>query len=303
MHREYRRQRTQYEEDPISPRYRKDIKNLPPLVFDEKRKIYLPNPVLVHTTPYWLTFTEDAAGSNAAIVPANSTLQRNMNNDKTALVDLRSLMGVATSNNYIVRIYDNEYQRDLSNRPLHANTIIGVSTFPNQNPIPFLLSRTQSLFFFLTDLSGAQNTIRLTWQSMRYYFNIEEKILESLSQASEFSRLYYYTTDQDVTLPVGTTVQQESISIISEADFMLHRITSEQTGDFLIRITDAATGCRYMNGWIHSSTFSGNAQNYYDIEPMLLQRKSILSIELINLDVVPNTIYLTLNGANYYYKR
>jgi hypothetical protein len=138
---------------------------------------------------------------------------------------------------------------------------------------------------------------------MRYYFQVEDEVLEKLSEASKKSRLYFYTTDRDVTLPVGAAVQTEAIKIINEADFMLYRITSEQTGDFLIRITNTNTGYRLMNGWIHSSMFAGNAQNYLDIEPMLIQRQALLKIELINLHTLPNTVYLTFSGANYYTER
>ncbi len=283
--------------------HRQDIEDLPPLIYDKNKRMYLPNPLLVHTTPYWLTFVEDSTGSNAAVVPANSTLQRNMNNDKTAVIDLRYLTGTATSNQYLINIFDVEYQRYISNRALHANTIVGVSTFPNKNPIPFLLSKTQSLFIYLTNLTASTNTIRLAWQALKYYSDINNKIIPKLSKASQISRLYYYTTDQDVSLTVSTAIQRSAITIISEADFMLYRITSEQTGDFLIRITDSNTGFRFMNGWIHSSCFSGNAQNYYDFEPMLLQRKTILNIEFINLHTATNNVYLTFTGANYYYER
>ena len=132
------------------PIFRRDITKLPPLVCinnDEDR--VLPNPVLTHATPYWFTFNT-INNLNSVTIPANSTVQRNMINDKTALMDLRSLMGEATSAQYLVRIYDNEFSRDMMNRPVHANTIVGNNLRPFSMVEPgFLLFRTQSLQFFL----------------------------------------------------------------------------------------------------------------------------------------------------------
>jgi len=283
---------------------REDIKDLAPLVYNEIKKNYEPNPILQHSIPYYATFDEDASGSSEAVIPASSTIEKTITNDASGVIDIRQLAGISTGD-YLVSIYDNEYQRVLSNRPLHSSTIIGTSSFPFKLPTPLILHKTQSLRFYLTDLSGASNSVRITCAGIKYYFDVDEKIFSKQSKASQISRPYFYTTDNEVNLSVSTAVQAPYyITTLTEADFYLYRITSKQDGPFLVRITNTSTGMNFSNNtFIHSDTFSGTSQNYKDMEPMLIERKTILKLEFINLHTAVNNVYITLTGVNYYYDR
>ena len=128
-------------------------------------------------------------------------------------------------------------------------------------------------------------------------------MLDYRSFASKKSRPYWYTTDLEVSLPNDTNVHTYYISIIAEADFMLHRLTSEQTGHWEVRITDTTTGWTFMNGFVRNSVLTGNSQYYRDIEPQLIQRKTSLQLDFINRSGGVNDVYFTMSGMNYHYDR
>src|SRR5581483_1300628 len=73
----------------------------------------------------------------------------------------REIAGVSTSTNYTLQIYRGRDNRPFMQQPIHSTEFVGTGTnpFPLLTPFEFL-SREYILVNF-TDLSGAQNTIRL----------------------------------------------------------------------------------------------------------------------------------------------
>ncbi|HDI51233.1 MAG TPA: hypothetical protein ENF45_01260 [Bacteroidetes bacterium] len=285
----------------ITPIFREDFVNVAPLVKDEDQTLH-PNPYLIRTTPFWLTFDE-YAGTSTVTVPANQSIRRVMSTDKSGMVDIRRLSGKATSTELLVSIYDNEYQRFLMNRSIHYNNIIGTAYDPFILPVPLIIHQTQSLVIDLHDLSGADNVFDPAFQGYRYYFDAKHEIFDKEENASRLSRPYFYTTDDDVELQVSTDVQTAYITIVNDADFYLYAINSHQEGEYKIRITNLSTGLGWQNGWINSSNFAGRARDYSRFEPMLIQRRTQLKVDFINLHTATNKVYLTLVGAHYYYPR
>ena len=282
--------------------YREDIKDLAPIVLEGRD--LTPNPILTKTTQFQFVFDEQANDSSVAI-NANGTARRQMTNDKSGLIDIRDFKGVFTDSNMLVHIYDSQFSRYLSNRPLHCDTVFGTGLNPYEIPAPLKIHPTQTLIFDFTDLSGNPNNARLALNGQKYYFDSEKLLFENLSIASKIYRPYWYTTDTDISLTVGTGINTFFFTVINEADFYWDQIMTRQTGPFLIKMTNTAVGRAFTNGWIHSSNFGNNAQTNYvrTFEAMLLQRRTNIRFDIINLHTATNNIYITLGGTNYYYER
>lgn len=285
----------------MKPIFREDFGNIAPLVADNDG-VLAPNPYLVYTTDYDLTFDENA-GSSSITVPANQSLRRIISTDRRGAVDIRRIYGKATSPDLLVSIYDNEYQRFLMNRPVHFRNIAGSAINPFLLPIPLIIHQSQSLVLDITDLSGADNTIDLAFKGRRYYFDAFKEVFDKASNASRLSRPYFYTTDDAVDLQVGTQIQSAYVTIVNDADFYLYGRNGYSEGDFKVKITSLSTGLAWQNGWIHSANFMGQANEAPYFEPMIVERRTQLKFDFINLSAATNKIWLTLIGAHYYYPR
>ena len=287
----------------IIPIYNESLAGIAPIIFSEDEGLR-PNPILTKGTPYMLTWDEQANDSVLSVA-ANGVQRRAMSNDKAGMIDLRRIKGTATSDEYRIYIFDNEYQRYLSNRQIHSNLIVGNGLRPYKLPIPLLLHETQSLIFDVTDLSGVPNDIRLTLEGHRYYFDAK-KLFDQMSPATMVTRPFFYTTDSDVTITaaVGTAEVLATITFISDGDFYLKNILAYSDGAFRVRITDTGTGLNLMNGWIHSNILGGDSEYNVDFNPaMMFQRKTQVNLRFINLSGVDNRIFFAFAGYNAYYRR
>lgn len=283
------------------PVFREDFSGAAPLVADENG-ILRPNPYLIHTIPFTMAFDE-YGGSSAVTVPANQSIRRVMSIDKSGIVDVRRLNGKATSSEMLVSLYDNEYQRFLMNRPVHFSNIIGTAQDPFLLPVPLIIHQTQSLVLDLTDLSGVDNSFDPAFHGRRYYFDAFTEIFDKASNATRLSRPYFYTTDDDVNLQFNNNIQTAFLTIVNDADFYLYAINSHHQGDYRVKVSNLSTGLTWQNGWIHSDNFAGRARDYAFFEPMLLQRRTQLKIDFLNLHSSTNRVYLGFIGAHYYYPR
>jgi len=282
--------------------YRKDFKNVPPLVCDEGK--LKPNPALVNTYPYWLTL-DDIGNDSFVTLLGSSTARRQMTNDSTGTVDLRNLKHIATSNEYLVNILDTQNNRFIMNQPIHADTIFGTGPFPFKIPCPLILYPNNSLVIDFQNLSLVPNTIRLAFDGgPRFHLGQYERIMSDVGEATRIGRPYFYTTDTVLQLPASGVQVSINMSMIAESDFYLQRITTHQTGAFRIRMT-GPHGFAWGNSWVHSTLFGGNAINHLDFEqPMFIKRSTILRFDLINL-MAPfalNDVFITFSGVNYYYQ-
>lgn len=285
----------------MKPVFREDFGEIAPLVADNDG-VLAPNPYLVYTTNYDFTFDENA-GSSSIVVPANQSIRRIMSTDRRGVVDIRRIYGRATSSDLLLSIYDNEYNRFLMNRPVHFRNIAGSAINPFLLPIPMVIHQSQSIVFDITDLSGADNTLELALKGRRYYFDAFKEVFDRASNASRLSRPYFYTTDDAVDLQIGTQIQSAYVTIVNDADFYLYDIKGYSEGDFRVKTTSLSTGIAWQNGWIHSANFMGQGNEAPYFEPMIIERRTQLKFDFVNLSAATNKIWLTLVGAHYYYPR
>lgn len=291
------------QQDTLQRVYLNQLKNIAPLVKDTVKNCYRPNPILLKLLPYDLVF--DPQNNDSAVqIAANGTADRRMTLDMAGSMLIQTFKGVATSNDYLVQVYDVEYGRYLMNRAVHAETIIGTGPFPFKLPIPLLISKTQSINNTLTDQSGAPNTVRFAFGGQRLYFRTEDIFLNDLGDLNRKARPFFYTTDQTVTLANNTNIQSFITTIQEDADFLLYRITRRSTGNFLVRIFDTLNMYPWTNGFVHSAVIGGTNINYMDIEPQpLAQRKTKIQLDFINLAGASNTVNMTFSGVHLYYDR
>jgi hypothetical protein len=282
--------------------YRQDLTNLAPIYQKDGR--YIPNPLLIKTTMYHFTFDEANQDSVVNLTPL-AQLSGTLTNDKSGVLDIRRIRANATSTDLLLNIFDTQYSRDLSNRPLHFETLFGTAAnLENWLPAPLIISPTQTLRIDLTDRSNNNNAVRVNFPGRKYYFDSEDMVYDNLSIATRMSRPYFYTPETNVVLPAATGTNSYFFTIVNEADFYLTRISTRQDNPFLIRLTNRAVGRMFTNGWIHSDNFGTNPTLSLKFEPMLLQRRTQIQLEIQNL--VPgstNTVFITFHGIHYYYER
>jgi hypothetical protein len=284
--------------------YQNQLDNVAPLIVDATG-CYKPNPVLLKMLPYNLVL-DPLNNDSVATVSANGTLDRKMTIDEAGPLLVTNLKAFATSNDYLINIFDTEYGRYLSNRQIHARTIMGNGDFPFFLPIPLIMSRTQSIVNTFTDLSGLPNAIRPAYEGYRLYFKAESVFFNNMGEANKIGRPYFFTSDTSLSLLVTPNIQSFIVTALSEADFSLYRITKHNIagGTFLIRIFDTLNMQPWTNGFVHSSLIGGTGLNYSTMKPQpVLQRKTKLQLDIINLAAFPHEIFITFSGVNYYYQR
>lgn len=293
------RSKTEYYKPPT-------FKDVPPVV--KKNGILRPNPFLYGVVPHYLTLdNEQSTGVPAVAVSANSTERRVMSNDVSGYIAVDKLMAKATSDSYLVQLYDPNFHRNLSNSALHAETFLGNGDYPFKLPYPLILDHSQQVEPEITDLSGSTNTIEFAFSGHRFFWDVHQRYLDKINK--DFDRNYinarpfFYTTTADIQL-TGNGTGKGLIKILDDADFLLHRITVKSDGIFRVRPVYNKTFEAWSNADIHSDNFGGNNLNYWDFEqPMLIERKKEVELNFTDLSGSTNNIYVTLTGVHYYYER
>lgn len=263
------------------------------LYVERDGKIF-PNPALLNSIPYEWTF-DDQGGDNLVLIPANGMATRILSNDRAASLDLLLLKGTATTTDLLISIYDIEFSRYLANGPLHWETIVGTNKFPYQFSIPLVIGKTQTLKMEFTNLTNAQSTARVVLAGFKDFLG------QGIPMPRGRRRIYWYTTENAITLPNSSDSQFAYITITT-ADFAWRWTSAKSDGPFKIKITNQSTGLDYANGWIHSDTWAGTSQNYLALEPRLLTERAQLKLEIINLHNATNRVFITLSGENYYHE-
>jgi len=284
------------------PVHRHDFKRVAPIVCENDK--FKPTPYLLHTVPYDFTL-DDVGGDSVVTIPAGQSSQIYMTNDNSGTLLVSTLTAIYTSIEFTAQIYDAEYQRYMSNRPIHASNLLGSAQYPYELPIDLFVEKTQVIKLDLRDLSIAPNTVRVSFGAMKMYWDYEGEFLQKTTEATKISRPYFYTTDDDVTLPaLATTITSANLTIVNDADFYYYTPTIYSDGAFKMKVTNSATGFGWSNGWIHSSLFGGTALHHEKKDPpMIIQRSTQLKFDFMNLSGAPNRVFLCLGGVHYYYAR
>lgn len=195
-----------------------------------------------------VTLAANAAGIAAILIPSQYDFQ------------WFTLQGKSTGA-YLLTIKDGGTERELSNKPLHNNTIIGNGNLPYVLSQPYLIKRRGSIIFNISDLSGASNSVQITLGGISYY---NEKNSAKVEINTRGVMPYFYTTDNGLT--VGTSETLAQFTIAKDHDFLMKKISYKDTNtSTTIYMKMSSSGGRAMNNDIYidmASTF-GNAQYPY----------------------------------------
>ena len=287
------------------------------------------NAVKHFVRPFWLLPTSTAAGGAStntmalAAVPA-ATAVAPCNVGQEGPFEGHSLICQSTrftavgDHEFTIRIEDRGYRRDLMNREVHANTILGTSGFPGVLPEYLFLDRTGSMLVSLQGLGfGVLNAVRFAMPGCRYYASSDDNkaiggLIGDLQARKSASCPYYLTTDQQITALAAGATQSFQMSVGDDGYFDAYDIRAVwydttlgagnmNAGTFDWNLKDAETRRQLMTGNLSNQLGIGNAMTPFKLPGSLLNRPTQrLEVEIVNTHANPLTIYFTIAGRKYF---
>jgi hypothetical protein len=250
---------------------------------------------------------------NSVTVPANQTSNaQDMKVSGEGPVQLTQIGAVQndTHGAVLVRLYmrDGSQSTQISNVPLHINTIAGPGGQMYPLPEGLYIDESRAMVSVFTDLTGDETHARITVVGAKYSKLREDPSLQRVKErlkASEFlsTPQFYGLNDGAVTLTPYQT-QQFQIEISDQHNFEIHQMSKVSTGDFLINIVDLAkdesliNAPRNSNYPMPASLIIGDGSYPYRFhEPPLVFGGGRLLITLVDTSGSSNTIYFTMGGV------
>lgn len=111
--------------------------------------------------PFWLTTPI------VATIPANGIFEIDVDIGDDGHFEATHLIGVATSNSYVMNILDPDTKRSLSNGQLNGAAAVGTAQNPQRLAVPWLFPAGKRLRFQFTDLSGSTNIVHACLRGQR----------------------------------------------------------------------------------------------------------------------------------------
>jgi hypothetical protein len=116
--------------------------------------------------PYFYSLNNTVLSNNA--VAANATVQNSIKITADAAFVATNVRGVVNSD-FLIFMRTDSSDRQLMNQPVISSAFMGTAQRPGFFSKPLLLPANTTLSFDLTNLSGAQNEIRLTLEGFKVY--------------------------------------------------------------------------------------------------------------------------------------
>jgi hypothetical protein len=116
--------------------------------------------------PYFYSFNNTVLSGNP--VAANATVQNSIKITADAAfvaMDVRAVV----NGDFLLFMRTDSSDRQLMNQPVQSSILCGTGQRPAPLRKPFLIPANTTLSFDITDLSGAQNEIRLTLAGFKVY--------------------------------------------------------------------------------------------------------------------------------------
>lgn len=212
----------------------------------------------------------------------------------------------------LVRLYmrDGVGQRQMSNVPLHIDTVFGPGG--NMYPLPegLYIDEDRAMSVVFTDLTGgsAGTRSRICAVGAKYSQLQQDPSLVRVKErlkSQEFlsTPQFYGINDGSATLTAYQTVQYV-VEIAGDQNFEIHQLSKVSTGDFLINIVDMAKDESIINAPRNGNYplpatlyFGDGGYPYRFHEPILTYGGQNLLVTLVDTSGSSNTIYLTLGGV------
>lgn len=210
----------------------------------------------------------------------------------------------------LVQMYmqDGSQRIQLSNVPLHIDTIFGVGGQMYPLPEGLYADEDRGLSVTFTDLTGGGTLSRICAVGAKYTQLQNDPSLARVKkrlQASEsLSTPQFYGINDGKAVLTAYQQLQFTILINAAQNFEIHQLSAVSTGSFLLNIVDMAkdesiiNAPRNGNYPLPSSLFVGNGDYPYRFhEPVMAFGGQTLLVTLIDTSGSGNTIYLTLGGV------
>ena len=214
-------------------------------------------------------------------------------------------------------ITDTGSRKQLSNRPVHANTIFGTPGFPLVLPERLFLNENRSLTVRFQNIFANLNNLRMMISGRRLYQSSAESgmlddYIKKLQKRTLVTTPYFLTTTEAiVNLAAGAT---QSYILPTDADayfecFKITQVNYDRTlpagninagsYDFIIR--DAETRRELETGNLSDQLATGNGQVPFVLaESWLIRPKQRIEIVITNTHANAIDIYLTIIGRKLY---
>jgi hypothetical protein len=274
------------------------------------------NPNKQATKAYWIVsdpVTVVLAGSAGAnIAGAASELEFLI--DTQGHFDWAAIIGSSTGA-YSLGWFDCGTNRDLQNKPSHSGNIVGSGVRPFRLPEPYFLNVGDSQRMVkatLRDLSGANNTVKLTMYGRRFYHK-EAAPQVAMDYQERFGggwRTYSYFLNPKETNPDGTVDVVPGLGTTTltfeaddSADTEIQKCMVNATGTFSYQLRERDTDRMLSGGVIANVNGWGTAEfPFHFADTFLLERKKALLLLITDLSGSDNFIYPTLAGRRLHYR-
>lgn len=256
--------------------------------------------------PYWL-LTD--LPSNIVTVPANqsSPLQTMILSGVGPMRIVNFGIQNTGAARMFMRLQDGETPRGLMNGAIHIGAICGGAGRPFFLPEALYVDELRNIQVTFTDISGAENSLRLVAHGSRFTGQQADPTMERIRKRMEerqyLSTPYFYTTDGGPIALGAGGVASAPITVGQDHHFQLMSLSAVSTGLFSIDIIHAQTG---------ESIIQAPAEDHYEIgsevlfgngnfpfrfhEPRLFQYGQKLIVNMTDRSGAPNTVHLALGG-------
>ncbi len=268
----------------------------------EKRRLY--------EMPFFLC--TDPPNNDVASAANSTSANVGMRVSGEGPVQLTQLGAVqdSTHGNVLVRLYmrDGTGQRQISNVPLHIDTIFGSGG--NMYPLPegLYVDEDRALSATFTDLTGSGTNTRICAVGAKYsQLQMDPSLVrvkERLKAAEFLSTPQFYGINDGSAVLTAYQTLQFVVEIAGDQNFEIHQLSKVSTGTFLINIVDMAKDESIINAPRNGNYplpaelyFGDGSYPYRFHEPILTYGGQNLLVTLVDTSGSANTIYITLGGV------
>lgn len=204
-------------------------------------------------------------------------------------------LSAATVGSFSTRIINTATGRVLMDTKVNNNNLFGTILLPNVMRDPLVIPPSGQLQLDLTDLSLAANVIQPVFIGYRW-FNLA--MPPTFGKKGYFLQWYQYSAS--VTL-AANGLNQITTTIDADADFLVRKLVSTQSGPYSLQLTDSSS----KDNWFNQDQANGNVAgsvSYPNIlaKPKLMKANSAITANFRDLSGATNTIQLIYEGAKIY---
>jgi hypothetical protein len=271
-----------------------------------------------HVRSFWVLGDPKTVALAGAGAPGDEVIGVPFMVDTQGHFEWAYLMSVATSKNFLVKIFDPGTRRDLMNNYIHAATLLGTAQRPGLLVETYLLNTENAgreLDISVKNLSMAPNDVEVALHGRRWYHlesppDVQADIRNKFKQR-ERTTAYWLTPDGGPGFTVAggaSLVNNDSPLFVAddEADTEVFKVTafaSEGVGSFEFRLRELASNRFLMNEFVRMENGWGTAEFPFVFqESLLIERNYKVAVEINNLSMNPNTIFLTFWCRRLWYR-